>query len=532
MGFTLATQFKSGLRWWPASVILALSAAIIIWIRQHQEWSFQERNLSTLSVALSALALLLLWWLAFSRAPGRIRLYTAGVVIATLAGAAGLFRFHGVSGDLVPILDFRWSRASSSNQSAGESLVRSALEGGDFPQFLGPHRNAQLESPRLAQDWAEHSPKILWRRHIGSAWSGWAIVGNRAFTQEQLGDTECVTCYETLTGRLVWSHADGVHYQSGLAGQGPRCTPTVSSNRVFTLGATGILNCLDIRDGRVVWSRDIVRDAQSRIPEWGFAGSPLVYDGKVVVSAGGRAGHSLLAYRSETGELAWAAGDQSASYASPCLATLANVRQVLAFNSHRITAHDANSGKVLWEYPWGDGHPQASAPVIVGPNRVLFSSGYGVGCELLEISAGTSPPELSATRLWRSRQMKAKFANLVQQDGFLYGLDDGVFSCLDLKDGTRLWKEGRYGHGQGLLVNNLFLLMAENGELVLLRPASTGPNEIHRFRLFNQKTWNPIALSGDLLLARNDQEAACVRLPVEQLSPTQADNKHAERAGP
>jgi outer membrane protein assembly factor BamB len=202
------------------------------------------------------------------------------------------------------------------------------------------------------------------------------------------------------------------------------------------------------------------------------------------------------------------------SYSSPSLATLCGVRQVLAFNSRHITAHDALSGQVLWEYPWGNGQPQVAAPVSIASNQVLFSSGYGVGSELLDLIRN-SEGNLTAKQVWRSVKMKAKFANLVQRDGYLYGLDDGVLACLELKDGSQRWKEGRYGHGQGLLVGDLFLMMAENGELVLLQPAPDRPHELNRFRVFSAKTWNPIALAGELLLVRNDQEAACVKLAIE-----------------
>jgi outer membrane protein assembly factor BamB len=512
----LGTASKTGLRWWPAGLVFGVAGVGIVWIRYQPDWSFQERNLGTLSIVLGALVLLLVWWLALSRASMRARLAVTGVVVTLIGSMVALFRFHGVSGDLRPILEPRWMRRTSEtvNQSNVSVTRDQVVQGMDFPQFLGPDRNAQLAGPALNRDWLANPPSIVWRRSIGAGWSGWAIVGGRAFTQEQLDENECSTCYDVLTGRRLWSHEEPRHYANALAGEGPRCTPTSASNRVFTLGATGILNCLDLATGKPLWSRNIVDDAQSRVPEWGFAGSPLVYDGKVIVSAGGAADRSLLAYRLETGELLWHAGNRSASYGSPFVGTLCGVRQILAFNSRHITSHDPVSGHVLWEYPWGKGEPQAAAPVLVSSNQVLFSSGYGVGSELLEI-AQNPDGHMTATRVWQSRKMKAKFANLVQREGFLYGLDDGILACIDLKDGSQRWKEGRYGHGQGLLVRDLFLLMAENGELVLLQPTPEAPNELHRFRVFNAKTWNPIALAGDLLLIRNDQESACVKVPIE-----------------
>jgi outer membrane protein assembly factor BamB len=151
--------------------------------------------------------------------------------------------------------------------------------------------------------------------------------------------------------------------------------------------------------------------------------------------------------------------------------------------------------------------------VVVSSNRVLFSSGYGVGAELLEV-VRTDSGKFTAKLVWKSIRMKAKFAHLFARDGFLYGLDDGILACVDLADGSQRWKEGRYGHGQGLLVGELYLLLAESGELVLLRPTPDAPNELARLRAFDSKTWNPPALSGDLLFVRNDQEAACLRLRI------------------
>ena len=150
---------------------------------------------------------------------------------------------------------------------------------------------------------------------------------------------------------------------------------------------------------------------------------------------------------------------------------------------------------------------------MVASNRVLFSSGYGVGAQLLEFSQGPTGT-LSAQLVWKSPRMKAKFAHIFARDGSLYGLDDGILACVNLADGSQRWKEGRYGHGQGLLVGALYLLMAESGEIVLLRPTPEAPNELARLRVFNSKTWNPIALSGDVLLVRNDQEAVCLKLPL------------------
>jgi outer membrane protein assembly factor BamB len=211
-------------------------------------------------------------------------------------------------------------------------------------------------------------------------------------------------------------------------------------------------------------------------------------------------------------------GSHDPSYSAPRLVTLAGAPQILAFNHGSVAAHHPATGATLWEKPWGNGNVVCAAPVVVSTNQVLFSSGYGYGAELLEVSS-TGPNQLAVRLVWKSIRMKSKFAHLFARDGSLYGLDDGILACVNLADGSQRWKEGRYGHGQGLLVADRYLLMAESGELVLLHPTPAAPNERARFRVFNAKTWNPPALAGDLLLVRNDQEAACLRLKLADSPP-------------
>lgn len=432
-----------------------------------------------------------------------------------LIGAA-LFQIRGVSGDLMPIIEFRWAKRETPAAIAKPASTIQRLDVATnhaFPQFLGPNRDGVLPGPQLDTNWSAHPPEILWRIKVGPAWSGFAVVGDVALTQEQRGENECVVAYDVVSGKQLWLHTDPARYNTTIAGDGSRATPTVASNRVFTFGATGILNCLDLATGRLLWTRDVVKESAGKVLQWGCTSSPLLVNELVIVHGGESAARSLFAFRAADGEPAWSAGNDDASYASPLLTTLADTAQILAFNNGSVSGHDAATGETLWQKHWGNGNVVCASPVVVSSNRVLFSSGYGVGAELLEI-ARTESGKFAAKLVWKSIRMKAKFAHLFARDGFLYGLDDGIFACVDLADGAQRWKEGRYGHGQGLLVGDVYLLMAEPGELVLLRPTPEAPNELARFRVFSSKTWNPPALSGDLLFVRNDREAACLRLKL------------------
>lgn len=508
---------KRPVRWWLGLKIALMGAAAILWVRFQSDWPFQKRNLINAQIICVIVIALLVWWTFLSRAPSRLRLgVTFGLIGATLIGAL-MFRVRGTSGDLSPILEFRWKRPVatlvsppvSTAEPTSALVLANARRDADFPQFYGPHRDGVLPGPKLATNWTANPPQVIWRKPIGAGWAGFAIVGTVCIGQEQRGDEECVIARSLTTGEPLWAHMDAAHYHTIIGGEGPRATPAVVSNRVFTFGATGILNCLDLATGKPIWSRDVVKATGGGPQQWGATSSPLVMEDLVMVH-GGEGGHSLVAYRAADGDLVWKSEGRP-GYASPTVAKLAGVTQVLAFNDGSIAGYDPKSGAVLWQRPWGNGNVVCSLPVVVSSNRVLFSSGYGVGSELLEISPNTNGT-LSAERIWKSIRLKAKFAHLFIREGCVFGLDDGIFACVDLKDGSQRWKEGRYGHGQGLLVGELYLLMAESGELVLLRPTPDAPNELGRYRVFNAKTWNPMALSGDLLLVRNDREAVCLRL--------------------
>ena len=255
-------------------------------------------------------------------------------------------------------------------------------------------------------------------------------MGSRVITLEQRGEDEAVVCYDLLSGKPIWSYGYPAHFQSALAGEGPRATPTVTGQRVYTLGSTGILNCLDLETGRLLWSNDILKDNRAKLNEWGMSSSPLIIADLVVVSAGGTDNRSLVAYRAANGDFAWGAGTDGAGYSSPCLVSLAGVAQILIFNSGGVSAHDPATGTNLWKYHWQGGHPHVSTPIVLPEDRLLVSSGYGVGSELLKIQRDLGG-QFTATRIWKSNRLKAKFTNLVYKDGYIYGLDDGIMVCLD-----------------------------------------------------------------------------------------------------
>lgn len=505
--------------WFPASVgLLAVGGLLFLHLQAEL-----ERNLKswlTLVVVLLALLAGFVWFLVQSRVSKRVRLMTLGVVVLGAWGATRLVRVDGtLNGTGLPRLVWRWSAETPAGsvaapQPASVPAATVSVAGlSDVPQFFGPNRDGLVRGAGLARDWNVMAPKLLWRQPIGPGWSSFAVVGGRAYTQEQRGDEELVTCYDVGTGRLQWAHTNSVRFSQWQGGPGPRATPTVAQGQVFTFGATGILDCLAATNGQRVWTRAVLKEHHLPNLLWGVSCSPLVFEETVVVTGGLTNGPTLLAYQRQTGRPLWQVGNDKASYASPVLAVVAGQRVILSANAGSLTAHEPATGRVLLDYSWAsDKWPKAAQPVVAGEDRVFLSAGYGVGCVLLQVNRDPGG-RLSAKEVWRGKTMKTQFNTAAVRDGFLYGLDDGGLACVDLATGQRRWKDGRYGSGQSLLVADLLLIQSEAGDVVLAQASPEAFRELARLPALRRKTWNYPTLAGRFLLVRNDQEAACYELP-------------------
>ena len=494
------------------------------------------RNIITL-ISLFVAGLALWLWICFgSHFSRRLRF---GLIIASVLAALGFIgmiarlRDRGTlnfSGSLLP-------RVAAPQQTPTDLRVAEAVEidlttttPDDFPQFLGPNRNGWIGSVKVSRDWDSKPPRLVWRRPIGAGWSSFAAVNGYAVTMEQRGDEEWVACYEAATGKPVWGHAIVARHNTALGGMGPRSTPTIADGRVYALGATGVLRCLS-ENGQLLWSDDL-RNRYSISEEddeqhvmFGRSASPLIVDNLVIVPGGGHQGQAknLVAFDRSSGQLVWdtenkladGAADQIA-YASPSLVTLAGRRQILIVNESTVSSHDPGTGERLWSHAWpgrSNGNASVSQAVAVGENQVLLTKGYGGGAELIELHE-SSDAELNVTSVWKvARVLQTKFSNVVLYEQHAYALSEGILECVDLTNGRRRWKNGRYGHGQILGVGNLLLSLGEDGELHLDEMNPKSYTHLASMQALNGKTWNNLCLYGRYLLLRNAEEAACYELP-------------------
>ncbi len=470
------------------------------------------------------LLLFSLWWALHLRGVRlkRLGLFILGV-IAVMAAFKFLIRYDGsADGSAFPSLAWRWQQQEALPKlhgGADAAAVPSAIPTGvaDMPRFLGTKGDGVLPEPDWQTDWKAHPPREVWRIKVGDGWAGFAVAGGRALTQEQRGTEEYVTCYDIATGKLLWAHADVTRFDEPMGGIGPRSTPTVdlAQNMVFTMGSKGLLNCLDLANGKVRWSKDILKESgTTKSPEWGKSAAPLIV-GNNIVCSGGDNGATLIACRLTDGQLVWKAGEDGGSYSSPVLMSLAGREQILSVNSNSVTGHDPDTGTVLWKFDWPGMFPKVCQPVQVTPERILITTSYGLKSHLLEIKAGADG-KLAVSSVWAASAPRTKFSSASVFGTHGYALDEGTLCCVDLATGERGWREGRYGFGQQMRVGDHWMLVqAEKGFVALVKANPEKLEEVSRLEALHAKTWNPPTLAGRWLLVRNDREAVCFELPAK-----------------
>jgi outer membrane protein assembly factor BamB len=380
--------------------------------------------------------------------------------------------------------------------------------------FRGPFRDGTYRERPILTSWPAGGLKPLWKQPIGGGYASFAVARGRAFTIEQRRAQEVVTAYDVDTGRELWAHGWDGEFKEWMGGDGPRATPSWVDGRVYALGALGELRCLDERTGALQWRVNILDDSAAQNLPWGVAASPLIVDDMVIVLPGGAAGRSVVAYDRQTGARRWSTLNDKQAYSSPTLATIGGIRQILIVTATRLVALTPEAGDLLWQYPWPTPNDiNASQPLVLPPgNRVLLSAAYGHGAALLQV---TNDGGRFGTRLlWEHTRLKNRFSSSVEHQGFIYGFDENILTCLDASSGEVKWKGGRYGHGQFVLADGHLVVLSEEGELALVRATPESHQELARFPVLEGKTWNHPALDDGRLLVRNLAEMAAFDLRV------------------
>lgn len=494
-----------------ASALLIPPAALaLIWIRK--DWAARTKIVGTLAVVLIAVSYIYVFKIVRRSSANeahyaaleqhRAQQQAASQQAAT-ADPAAQAATAAATNPAQPNADP--NAATQTNETAAAHAGRNY-----WTDFRGPNRDGKYEEMAIVTNWPAQGLTAVWKQPIGVGYSSFVVADGRAYTIEQRRRQEVATAYDLETGRELWAQGWNAEY-SDETGDGPRATPTWDSGRIYALGATGELRCLDAKSGAVVWGKNILRENGAENLPWAMAASPLIVDDKVIVLPGGSSGNSVVAYNKNTGAPAWKALNDRQGYVSPMLMTLAGRRQVVVVTSSRIVGLAPENGTLLWSTDWDtDMGINVSQPLVVDQNRFFISSGYGKGAALIQIDGkGNS---FSARALWENINMKNKFNSSVLHQGYVYGLDEGILSCVDVNTGERKWKGGRYGYGQVILASGHLIVMSDQGELVLVKASPDQHTEVARFSALQGKTWNYPAIAGGRLFVRNANEMAAYNI--------------------
>ena len=395
------------------------------------------------------------------------------------------------------------------------ATLSSSAETFDWPQWRGPNRTGVSAESGLLQDWPEGGPPRLWLNpNCGIGYSGPTVVQDRLITMGAREGIEQLICLDVHTGDELWAIDVGEVYEDGW-GDGPRSSATIDGDRVFALGAKGDLVCAELKAGAVVW-KVTMEDFGGSVPNWGYSESVLVDEGKVVCTPGGDDG-AVLALDKHTGQKIWQSqGFTDAShYSSIIPADFEGTRQYIQLTQRSVVGIDATTGDVLWRTDWPGRVAVVPTPIFHN-GHVYVSSGYGVGCDLLKI---TADGELNVTSVYdddAKKVMKNHHGGVVLVGDYLFGFSDRVgWVCQELMTGEMAWRE-REALGKGAICyadGRLYCLSKDDGWVVLVEANAEGWREHGRFKLDPQtelrkpkgRIWtHPIVANGKLFL--RDQE--------------------------
>jgi outer membrane protein assembly factor BamB len=394
-----------------------------------------------------------------------------------------------------------------------------APESAGWPQWRGPHRDGVIGMAHLLTDWPKDGLPLLWSKPVDLGYSSFTVKDGRLYSLFQQGEQEVVACWRVEDGEEVWRYpydcpSNATQYP------GPRSTPTLDGDRLYTVGSAGKLLCLNTVTGELLWQKDLLSEFHAATPKWGVAFSPLIDGDLLFTSPGGANGNSLAAFHKTTGELAWKQLDEPAGYSSPVAVTIAETRQIIFFLADCVVGVTADEGKLCWRYPWETSYDvNAATPVTFRARRgdqilhyVFISSGYGRGCALLKIAAKPGG-RFTAKKVYSGRQMCSHFASPVRRGEYLYGIDEARLICLNLRTGKVQWKGFSTNKGSLLRVNDSLLVLAETGRLFLLDASPDKCEAKAEARpLGPDRCWTmPVVAEGRLFL-RDERRMKCLDL--------------------
>ena len=393
--------------------------------------------------------------------------------------------------------------------SNAEDRHASTLE---WSQWLGPNRDGISLETNLLTEWGVTRPQILWRSSIGDGFSGISIANGRGYTMAAMEGKEYIYCFDILNGQEIWRFQSGEIYLDSMGGHGPRSTPTIEENLLFTMSAYGKIYALDTQSGQEIWSHDLKRKFGGKTPRWGFSASPLIEENLVLIEVGGGTNASLVAFDKNNGNIVWKSDNSKiGGYSSPIAITSYGIRQAIFFTGNYLVSVAPKDGTVYWKYPWETSYDvNASTPVLIPGDKLFISSGYGVGAATLQMR--NKNESIDVAEVWRSKVMKNQFGTAVLHDNYLFGFDGRILVCINADTGEEMWKQRGYGQGTLILADNHLIILSDKGNLALAEASPVGFREKLSIQVLNGTCWTVPTLSDGRLYLRSMNEIVCLNI--------------------
>lgn len=381
---------------------------------------------------------------------------------------------------------------------AGWVVAAGEVVAGDWPNYRGAAHDGISSESEWRAEFDGEGAKVRWEVEVGTGFASFTVADGRVFTTGHTDGQDTVFALDALSGKLLWKHAYPADLGDKYYEGGTSSTPTVSEGRLYHLSRWGDAFCFDAKTGTVIWNVQVQKETAVKIPDWGFAGAPLVTDGLVILNVG----EAGMALKKETGQIAWRSGDEvAAGYSTPYPLTGSQGLMVLAAED-RYNAIEATSGKLLWSIPWKTRYGVNAADPIQLGDRLFISSGYNRGCGLFRLGSGE--PEM----IWENKNLKNQFNSSVLINGHVYGIDDdenkkASLRCIELATGTLKWEEKSIGFGAVAAADGKLIIQTETGEVVIAKASPEGFDELARAQVLSGRCWTTPVLAHGLLYVRN-----------------------------
>jgi outer membrane protein assembly factor BamB len=397
-----------------------------------------------------------------------------------------------------------------------------------WPHLRGPGYDAHARETELADSWPVGGPPVLWTREIGAGYSGLIAHGGRVYTLAQGLTEQKVVALDADTGQTVWEHSYSWPYQAGGMFPGPRATPTWSDGRIYFASPNGLVGCLQAKDGHPLWSVNVIERFDGRGAGFGYACSPVVEDGMVILPVGG-ASASVVALDALTGATRWASGGGPASYSSALPITFRGRHQVAVFLQNTLAGFDLDTGRQLWEQTYARSFEEHAAAILYHDPYLWATQAYRAGSDLFELHPGIPEdenggvPGCNIKRVRHDASMSNDIASSVLVDGCIYGFDlremqiasgrpsRGTFRCVDFKTGQVRWSSDKPGQASIVVADRKLLMLNDSGQALLARANPDRYEELGRVDVFPGETcWTAPALDRGRLYLRSPMRAACL----------------------